>query len=164
MSEAAAPSEPEVDLDAHPLRLDEYLPYRLSVAANQVSRLVARAYEDRFGITIPQWRILANLAEHGPLTPLQVGKYTVMDKVTVSRAAQGLVQRGLLYRRENGSDGRSHILALAPDGEALYAHVAPLAMQFERTLLDQWSETEVAQLHEQLKRLQQAAAILANGG
>ena len=66
------------------IRLDDYLPYRLSVAANEVSRLVARAYEDRFSITVPQWRILANLAEHGPSTPLEIGRYTVMDKVTVS--------------------------------------------------------------------------------
>ncbi len=70
------------------LRLDDYLPYRLSVAANEVSRLVARAYEDRFGISIPQWRILANLAERSPLTPLKISRCTVMDKVTVSRATQ----------------------------------------------------------------------------
>src|SRR5262249_32630212 len=73
------------------LRPADYLPYRLSVASNEVSRLIARAYEDRFGITIPQWRILANLGERGPLTPLEIGRCTVMDKVTVSRAAQGLV-------------------------------------------------------------------------
>jgi DNA-binding MarR family transcriptional regulator len=163
MSDAAEILEPMESADVDPtLRLDQYLPYRLSVAANQVSRLVARAYEDRFGITIPQWRILANLAEHGPLTPLQVGKRTVMDKVTVSRAAHGLVQRGLLERRENGKDGRSHILAMAPEGEALYAHVAPLAKKFERALLDQWSPEDVDRLHDQLKRLQQTASVLAS--
>jgi DNA-binding MarR family transcriptional regulator len=143
------------------LRLDDYLPYRLSVAANEVSRLVARAYEDRFGITIPQWRILANLAERGPLTPLEVGRCTVMDKVTVSRAAQGLVERGLLERRANGADGRSHILTMSPDGAALYDTVAPLAVEFERTLLDAWTPEDVERLHAQLKLLQTTAARLA---
>ena len=158
MSNAAAP-KPKA---APALRLDDYLPYRLSVAANEVSRLVARAYEDRFGVTIPQWRILANLAEHGPLTPLEIGRWTVMDKVTVSRAAHGLLQRGLLERRKNGEDGRSHILAMAAEGEALYAHVAPLAKKLERALLDQWSPQDLDRLHDQLKRLQQTASVLAS--
>jgi DNA-binding MarR family transcriptional regulator len=155
----AAAQKPE----ARPaLRLDDYLPYRLSVAANEVSRLVARAYEDRFGITSPQWRILANLAEHGPSTPLEIGRYTVMDKVTVSRAAQGLLQRGLLERRANGADGRSHILAMSAEGVALYEAVAPLAAEFERALLDQWSPEDVERLHAQLELLQRTAARLAS--
>lgn len=143
------------------LRLDAYLPYRLSVAANEVSRLVARAYEDRFGLTIPQWRILANLAERGSLTPLEVGHCTVMDKVTVSRAAAGLVERRLLERRANGKDGRSHILALTPEGASLYDEVAPLALAFEAALLDTWAPEVVEQLHAQLVRLQETAAQLS---
>ena len=158
MSNAAAPKPKAVPA----LRLDDYLPYRLSVAANEVSRLVARAYDDRFGITSPQWRILANLAEHGPSTPLEIGRYTVMDKVTVSRAAQGLLQRGLLDRRPNGADGRSHILALSADGVALHNEVAPLAAEFERALLDQWSPQDVERLHAQLKLIEQTAARLAS--
>jgi DNA-binding MarR family transcriptional regulator len=158
VSKAAAP-KPKA---APALRLDDYLPYRLSVAANEVSRLVARAYEDRFGITSPQWRILANLAEHGPSTPLEIGRYTVMDKVTVSRAAQGLLQRGLLERRANGADGRSHILAMSAAGVALYDEVAPLAAEFERALLDQWSPEDVERLHAQLRLIERTAARLAS--
>ena len=143
------------------LKLDAYLPYRLSVASNAVSELISRAYQDRFGLSVPQWRLICVLAEDGALTQGQLVARTVMDKVTVSRAAQGLVQRGLLVRLENGKDGRSHILAMAPEGEALYAHVAPLAVEFERALLDQWSAEDVERLHEQLKRLQHTAAVLA---
>src|SRR4051812_50053382 len=53
------------------LKLDAYLPYRLSVASNAVSGLIARAYEDRFGLSVPQWRGLCGLAEGGGLTPGQ---------------------------------------------------------------------------------------------
>jgi DNA-binding MarR family transcriptional regulator len=157
VSNAAVPKPKAVPA----LRLDDYLPYRLSVAANEVSRLVARAYEDRFGITSPQWRILANLAEHGPSTPLEIGRYSVMDKVTVSRAAQGLLQRGLLERRANGADGRSHILAMSAQGVALYDEVAPLAAEFERALLDQWAPEDVERLQAQLRLIQLTAARLA---
>ena len=50
------------------LQLDSYLPYRLSVASNAVSGLIARAYEDRFGLSIPQWRLVCVLAEDGGLS------------------------------------------------------------------------------------------------
>src|SRR5579862_4997825 len=110
------------------LRLDGYLPYRLSVASNAVSRLIARAYEDRFGLTIPQWRLIAVLAEHGPLTQQDIGLRTVMDKVTVSRATQGLVKRQLLQRVPHDEDGRSHHLALSKSGERLYGEISPVAL------------------------------------
>src|SRR6201991_4255124 len=101
------------------LRLDGYLPYWLSVASNAVSRLIARAYEDRFGLTIPQWRLVCVLAEDGALTPGQIVARTVMDKVTVSRATQGLVKRRLVGRSQNKADGRSQVLALSAEGRSL---------------------------------------------
>src|SRR3984885_1000236 len=93
------------------LRLDGYLPYRLSVASNAVSGLIARAYQDRFGLTIPQWRLICVLAEDGPSTQGQLVARTVMDKVTVSRAVQGLLKRILLARTDHQADGRSHVLS-----------------------------------------------------
>jgi len=76
------PNRPPERLD-----LQEYLPYRLSVAANAVSRLIARAYEDEFGLTIPQWRLMAVLGDEGALTQQSLCGRTLMDKVTVMRAA-----------------------------------------------------------------------------
>ena len=146
------------------LRLDDYLPYRLSLAAAEVSRLVARAYEDRFGVTIPQWRIIANLAEHGPTTPQRLGRLAAMDKVTVSRAGQGLLERGLARRIENGKDRRSHILTLTDEGVTLYNTIAPLALAFERALIDDWSAEDIERLHSQLKTLQHKATVLAGLG
>jgi len=59
------------------------------VASNAVSRLIARAYEDRFGLTIPPVRLIAGVAEDGPLTQQAIGARTVMDKVTGHRAHRG---------------------------------------------------------------------------
>src|SRR6201991_5391202 len=101
------------------LQLDSYLPYRLSVASNAVSGLIARAYEDRFGLTVPQWRLICVLAEDGGMTQARIVARTVMDKVTVSRAAQGLLQRRLVGRSDHHADGRSHVLALTAEGARL---------------------------------------------
>src|SRR6202012_27001 len=83
------------------LKLDAYLPYRLSVASNAVSGLIARAYQDRFALTVPQWRLGCGVQEDGGLTQGQLVTRTVMDKVTVSRAAQGLLARHLVQRTEH---------------------------------------------------------------
>ncbi len=143
------------------LRLDDYLPYRLSVASNGVSGLIARAYQDRFGLTVPQWRLICVLAEDGGLSQVQIVARTVMDKVTVSRAAQGLVKRRLVGRSEHAVDGRSHVLSLSPEGMALYEEIAPLAQAYEAALISGLKPEEVMLLKRLLFRLQSAAETLA---
>lgn len=143
------------------LKLDSYLPYRLSVASNAVSGLIARAYEDRFGLSIPQWRLICVLAEDGGLTQGQIVARTVMDKVTVSRAAQGLVKRRLVQRSDHHADGRSHVLALTEQGRGLHAEIAPLALAYEAALISGLAPDEVALLKRLLGRLQAAAGQLA---
>ncbi len=146
--------------DRDDLRLDGYLPYRLSVASNAVSGLIARAYQDRFGLTIPQWRLICVLAEDGPSTQGQIVARTVMDKVTVSRAVQGLVRRGLLSRTDHEADGRSHVLSLTPTGRQMHVQIAPLALAYEAALISGLSPDEVALLKRLLHRLQSAAGQL----
>jgi DNA-binding MarR family transcriptional regulator len=146
---------------ANKLRLQDYLPYRLSVAANAVSKLIARAYENRFDLKIPEWRLIAVLAEEGPLTPQVLCERTVMDKVTVTRAAQALLKRSLTRREPNSSDGRSHRLVLTASGERLYEQIAPLAIEYEALLLAGFDEREVRMLERQLRRLEQAAGALS---
>ena len=73
------------DTPSH-LRLQDYLPYRLAVTSNLVSRLVARAYQDQFGVTIWEWRVIAILGEGVPMTAQAISDSAAMDKVSVSRA------------------------------------------------------------------------------
>jgi DNA-binding MarR family transcriptional regulator len=143
------------------LKLDAYLPYRLSVASNAVSGLIARAYQDRFGLTVPQWRLICVLAEDGGLTQGQIVARTVMDKVTVSRAAQGLLKRRMVERSDHHADGRSHVLALTAEGGRMYEEIAPLALAYEAALIAGLAPEEVKLLKRLLMRLQAAAGQLA---
>ena len=143
------------------LKLDAYLPYRLSVASNAVSGLIARAYQDRFGLSVPQWRLICVLAEDGGLTQGQIVARTVMDKVTVSRAAPGLLTRHLVYRWYHLAAGRSQVRGRPADGGRLYAEIAPLAMAYEAALIAGLAPEEVKLLKRLLTRLQAAAGQLA---
>lgn len=149
--------------DERRLRLDDYLPYRLSVASNAVSGLIARAHQDRFDISIPQWRLICVLAENPGLTQAQIVLRTMMDKVTVSRAAQGLFARDLIGRTDHEADGRSHVLSLTAAGLTLYDEIAPLAQAYEAALVSGLSPEQVKLLKRLLLKLQGAAEQLAGG-
>ena len=143
------------------LRLDDYLPYRLSVASNEVSRLIARAYEDRFGLTIPQWRVICVLAEDGPSTPQAIVARTATDKVVVSRVAQALTTRRLVRRIPSSEDRRSHHLELTETGKDLHSDVAPLAIAYEQKVIAGLDPSEIESLKRLLRTMEGAAARLA---
>jgi DNA-binding MarR family transcriptional regulator len=145
------------------LRLRDYLPYRLSVATNAVSRLIARAYETEFSLKIPQWRLLAVLADEGPMTQQALCGQTIMDKVTVMRAAQGLLQRRLIKRLPNARDGRSHRLAMTAAGKRLYEQIVPLALNYQTQLLTGIERSDIARLEQMLSTLEQSATALTGG-
>ncbi|MDB5434228.1 MAG: MarR family transcriptional regulator [Phenylobacterium sp.] len=142
------------------LRLAAFVPYRLSIATNTVSDVIAGAYRALFGLNIPEWRLIAVLAEKGGGTQFDLGAATRMDKVTVSRAAIALVARGLMRRSPNPHDKRSHLLALTAQGQALYDQVAPKALALEDAILADFSAEEVATLIAMLQRLEAAAVRL----
>jgi len=143
------------------LRLERFLPYRLSVASNRVSGLVAEAYSRLFGLSIPQWRVIAVLGEGVPLTQLAIVSQTVMDKMTVSRAVRPLVERGVIDRAPHGDDKRSQLLVLSDAGRALYESVAPAALAMEAALLDGFSREEIATLEAALEKLEAATVRLS---
>ena len=139
------------------LTLDRFLPYRLSVASNAVSTRISFSYRKRFGLKIPEWRLIAILAAHESLTPQEIGQAGELDKITVSRAAAALIERGLVAQRRNPGDGRSHFLSLTRDGRALYLEIAPAALTMEAELLAGFSAEERKTLESLLRRIEGAA-------
>ena len=153
-------ADPTATTDPTQLRLADYLPYRLAIASNQVSSMVARAYQTRFGITIWEWRVIAILGEGRPVTAQALCDVTAMDKVSVSRAVRALADRGLIDRSRNIADRRSHLLQLTASGRAIYAEIAPVALEAERGLLAGLSTSDIALLSTLLDRLRDRARDL----
>jgi DNA-binding MarR family transcriptional regulator len=145
------------------LLLDAFLPYRLSFTSNAVSEAIARAYEALFGLKIPEWRLIAVIAEHRGITQQAIGLRTRMDKVTVSRAAIALTERGLVERRPNPQDQRSHLLVLSKSGRVLYAEVVPKALELEARIFGGFDAAEITAFVEMLRRID-AAALQTDGG
>ena len=139
------------------LRLDDFLPYRLSITSNLVSEAIARAYEALFGLKIPEWRLVAVIAEHDGITQQAIGLRTRMDKVTVSRAAVALTGRGLIARHPNPQDRRSHLLVLTASGRRLYADVVPKALELEARIFSAFTAAELDSFAAMLQRIDAVA-------
>ncbi|PXA90732.1 MarR family transcriptional regulator [Nostoc sp. 3335mG] len=142
------------------LKLDEFLPYRLSIVSNLVSDKVADAYRALFGLKISEWRLVAVLAEDGAMSQQALCGRTHMDKVTVSRAAIALADRRLVDRAPNPEDQRSHLLALSDEGWRLYEQIAPKALEMERRIFAGIDSEELDRFREMLDRIQLGAEAL----
>jgi DNA-binding MarR family transcriptional regulator len=143
------------------LHLEHFVPYRLSVLTNIVSMSIAEAYEREFGLSIPQWRVIAVLARYPDLSAIEVAERTAMDKVAVSRAVQGLLARRRLLRTYDSGDRRRTRLRLSTAGQSVYTRVAPLALSYEKKLLDALSPTDRRALDRLLGRLVERARRLS---
>ena len=112
----------------------QFLPYRLNVVASLVSQALSRIYADRYGIGVPEWRVLVTLGQYGMMTGKAIGAHSHMHKTKVSRAVALLEKRKLVTRRANRADLREAFLALTPAGRAMYDDLAPIALDFANRL------------------------------
>ena len=125
MSSVAGKITPDVSARdrAAAIELEGFLPYRLNVLATLVSQSLAKVYGDRFGISIPEWRVLATLGQFREKTAREIGLHSHMHKTTVSRAVAALAERNLIARRPNREDMREAYLTMTPKGQIGRAHV-----------------------------------------
>ena len=144
------------------LILEDFLPYRLSVLSHTISTNIARVYEKRFGVSIPEWRVIAILGRFPGLSAVEVAERTLMDKVAVSRAVTKLIKNGRIDRQFADADRRRSILNLSEEGRKVHNEIAPLALQFERELLQDISEEDYGTYSVILDRLLAKARLLGS--
>ncbi|WP_417519571.1 MarR family winged helix-turn-helix transcriptional regulator [Minwuia sp.] len=139
------------------LDLPAFLPYQLSVASNRVSAEIARLYADRFGLTIPEWRMMAILGRFPGLSANEVAERAAMDKVQVSRAVARMISSGLLDRTLSPDDRRRSALQLSDNGLNIYRQIVPLAKSYERRIAERLEPDERKALSSALIKLAKAA-------
>ena len=142
------------------LILENFLPYRLAVLSHTVSTKIASVYDKRFGLSIPEWRVIAILGRFPGLSAVEVAERTMLDKVAVSRAVSKLIKNGRLHREFADADRRRSILNLSEEGHRVHDEVAPLALQFEQDLLHGLKDEDVEVFNIVMERLLAKARLL----
>ncbi len=134
------------DAPAAPFELTRFFPYRLAVLADRVSLAVSQVYADRYDLTRAEWRVVAALGTNGAMAAKDIGPYSTLDKMQVSRAVARLEASGYIVRDEDEADRRAKILRLTASGQALVRKLAPLVLAREDHILGALSSSERAAL------------------
>ncbi len=142
------------------LILEDFLPYRLSVLSHTISTTIAKVYEMRFGVSIPEWRVIAILGRFPGLSAVEVADRTMLDKVAVSRAVTKLIRNGRIDRQFADADRRRSILNLSDEGRQVHDEIAPLALAFEHDLLQGISADDYDGFNIVIERLLARARLL----
>lgn len=150
----------KTDEPAGALKLEDFLPHRLNVLSSLVSQALTRVYSQRYGIGIPEWRVLVTLGEYGVMTGKAIGAHTHMHKTKVSRAVAQLELRKLVTRRANRADLREAFLSLTPAGRAVYEEAAPIALEFTNRLSEAVAPADRAAFDRAVRQLTERSARL----
>jgi DNA-binding MarR family transcriptional regulator len=135
------------------LALRDFMPYRIAVLARGISVSLGKKYRD-LDITIPEWRLIAHLAEVGTCSSGEICARTAMDKAKVNRAVMRLVATGLILASTSSRDRRVNALKLTERGQRIYEQIVPMALDHERSLLEPLSGTELKELVRIIGKLQ----------
>ena len=134
--------------------LERFVPFRLNRLAAEVSRALARVYGERFGIDIPEWRVIATLGDRGRARAQDIVLSTRMHKSMVSRAVARLMELGWVARSANASDRREAPLRLTTDGREIYRQLVPIVLDYQDRLLGSLSSSERRMLERLLDKLE----------
>lgn len=136
------------------LELEAFLPYRLNRLAAEVSRELQGAYKAEFGLTVPEWRVIATLGQFGAATAKAIGAHSAMHKTKVSRAVAALEARRWVERAANPSDRREAFVTLTRQGRRAYRRLVTIARGYEAHLYEGLSPPERSAIERALGALE----------
>ena len=143
------------------LDLFRFVPFRLNRLAAEVSAALAGEYQQRYGLDIPEWRVLATLGFRNDACSAQyIADCTRTHKSTISRAVTALMERQLVERVENEKDRREFRLRMTRKGDALYEQLIPRLLRKEQEILSCLSAREQKDLAAMLGKIEQSLDLV----
>ena len=157
----AGSREENVPGQASRLDLFRFVPFRLNRLAAEVSSALSREYQERYGLDIPEWRVLATLGFRNEACSAQyIAHCTRTHKSTISRAVTALMGRQLVERVENADDRREFALRMTRKGKALYEELIPRLLRREHEILSCLSVQERKNLAALLGKIEKSLDLV----
>jgi DNA-binding MarR family transcriptional regulator len=143
------------------LDLFKFVPFRLNRLAAEVSAALSSEYRERYGLDIPEWRVLATLGFRDEACSAQyISHCTRTHKSTISRAVTALMKRQLVERVENADDRREFQLRMTPKGQTLYQQLIPRLLHREQVILSCLSAQQRRDFAKLLGKIEQSLALV----
>jgi DNA-binding MarR family transcriptional regulator len=158
---AAGPQEDSATKKTARLDLLKFVPFQLNRLAAEVSSALSAEYATRYGLDIPEWRVLATLGfRHEPCSAQYVADCTRTHKSTISRAVTSLLKRQVVERVENADDRREFRLQLTRKGADLYEELIPRLLRREQEILSCLSAQERKDFARLLGKIEQSLDLV----
>lgn len=138
-------------------RLSDFFPYRVRIFYRAVTRSIRNIYEEGYGLTVSEWRTMANLNDVETLSASEIVTRSSMDKVNVSRAITSLQKKDMLKRHVDPTDRRRVLLRLTPEGRRVVSEIIPRVKSIESRLLDGLTDAEINELHRIMDKIRDNA-------
>jgi len=138
--------------------------YRLARLARANDRDAQSSLFNRYGMVLSEWRTLSVIRVTKPCTLRRLATEDFLDEGQMSRTVKMLVDRGWVAREPAPNDGRSSLLTLTPEGEAVYQAILPEVIEANEAMLDCLDPDERLHLMNALQKVLDALRALARGG
>lgn len=143
------------------LNVEDFLTFRITRLSNALRTGLTKRYLEEFGLSLPEWRLLALIARFAPMRFSEVTSRSSMDKGQVSRTLREMAKKGLTKMKAIRTPGSRAAEALAapvmvsitPKGKALYSAVLPVARRRQAEILMTLTESERIALYATLDKL-----------
>jgi DNA-binding MarR family transcriptional regulator len=146
------------------LDLFRFAPFRLNRLAAEVSSALSSEYRERYGLDIPEWRVMATLGfRNEPSSAQYIAHCTRTHKSTISRAVTALMARQLVERVENAHDRREFQLRMTSKGRALYQQLIPRLLRREQEILSCLSAAERRDFARLLGKIEKSLGLVQTG-
>jgi len=136
-----------------PLPLDRQLTYRLHRVKKLSDSETARSYAEECGIPLSEGRCIAAIGSFAPLSVNDLAHRANLTKGQASRAAQALVERGLVCKCASKSDARAVVLTLTAQGQPIYRDAIAMIARRNNEIFGCLTRSEQALLGEFLDRI-----------
>ena len=134
-------------------KLGDFLPYRLSILSNMISGAIAEIYQEKYVLSITEWRIMVILGSFRSATATEIVQHTALDKVAISRGVKKLLERGFIERKANSDDRRRLSLRLSDLGFEVYNEIIPKAIEYEQQLSEKLGRKDFQDLERIVNKL-----------
>ena len=139
--------------------LDDSITFRISRLFSKLNTGLARQLGDRFNLLSREWRVMALLAQHQPMSASELVERSPMDKASVSRAVARLTEMGYIQAAPHPADGRMQTIRLSRSGWALYQKIAPESVARQSSLMSVLTPAEKKSLFAMLEKIEAQAVL-----
>lgn len=142
-----------LERDTSGFNLDDYVTFKFAILSQMFGRDAARIFSAKWGLSLPQYRILTVLGKLPGMSLRELTDRTQMDKGQLSRVVAQMENDGLITRESDSSDGRRLVLTLTRSGAKLYSQTTGTSEEHQKAILSVLTPQELDDLKVMLAKL-----------